>query len=444
MNETDRAFPNAAGLPPVTLIVLNWNGRALLHACLTAVETLDYPDRRIILADNASTDDSVAFVQAHFPGVDILPTGGNLGYAGGNNAALRQVTTPLAVLLNPDVIVPPDWLHTMVTAVGADPRIAIAGCKLIFPDGTLQHSGGFVSPPRALPAQRTLGADLQGVHDVDYVTGAALLVRQTFWQTAGLLDDGFFMYFEEVDWCARARQAGRRVVVVSDATAVHDESALSGRGSAALMRRFHTGRWRYLLKHAPAGLLFEQTVAAEKQWLAEIGPLEREAAADAYRQTLAELPAVLAARLRDGGSDLRLREPELRRDLAALGELALLGAEPDWPRLEQALRVTEVPFTSPLPLVARLRSAWANVATRWHVRPLVQQQNAANQALLAELQAAERGLREQAAVVLAIEAGSAGLAAQQAALRAELAELERLVTAVEERIARLEQQLPSS
>lgn len=443
MNETASASPNAAGLPPVTLIVLNWNGRALLPACLTAVEALDYPDLRIILADNASTDDSVAFVQAHFPRIDILPTGGNLGYAGGNNAALRQVTTPLAVLLNPDVIVPPDWLRTLVTAVGADPQIAIAGCKLIFPDGRLQHSGGFVSPPRALPSQRTLGTDLRGVHDVDYVTGAALLVRQTFWQTAGLLDDGFFMYFEEVDWCARARQSGWRVVVVGDATAVHDESALSGRGSATLMRRFHTGRWRYLLKHAPAGVLFNQTVAAERQWLAGIGPLEREAAATAYRHMLAELLAVLAARLRDGGDDLRLHERELRRDLASLGELALLGPEPDWLRLEQALRVTEVPFASTRPLVARLRSAWADVATRWYVRPLVEQQNAANRTLLAELQAAERGLREQASATLAMEAGSAGLAAQQAELRAELADLERLLTAVEERLARLEKQMPS-
>ena len=300
----------------------------------------------------------------------------------------------------------------------------------------LQHSGGTIHLPRALPKQRAPGTDLRGVHDVDYVTGAALLVRRAVWQTAGFLDDGFFMYFEEVDWCARARLAGWRVVVVGDATAVHDESALSGRGSAALLRRFHTGRWRYLLKHAPADVLFDQTCAAERDWLAGIGPLEREAVAEVYRETLAGLTAVLSDRLRDGGDDLRGRERDLRRELAALGQIALLGPEPDWAGLEQALHVQEVPFASSLPLVARLREAWASVAARWFVRPLVQQQNVANRALLAELRAAEQRLRDQAAIALAQQAETAELAAQQAELQAELAELVGLVTAVEERLAR--------
>ncbi len=422
-------------IAPVTIIVLNWNGRALLDTCLSSLGRLDPAPARIILADNDSSDDSVAFVQRTFPQVEILPTGGNLGYAGGNNAALRTVDTDWAAIVNPDVVLPTHWLETMISAV-VDPTIGIAGCTLTYPDGTLQHTGGSITMPRALPQQVDSDAPKSGLIDVDYATGAALLIRRDCWQQIGLLDDGFFMYFEEVDWCRRAQAADWRTVVVAEAVAIHDESALAGKGSPSYLRRFHAGRWRYLLKHTSAETLRDATIPAEQAWLADMGPVARDALADVYRDALVALPDTLAARVRDGGSPISAEIRPIQIGLANLWHSVAVAPAADWQARQAVANVVEQPFTSSLPLVAKLRSAWANVSTRWFVRPLTSQQNQVNQTLLAELRQSEMRLRQQAKLYLAQDTASAEIAAEQAELQAELAELERLLDALEKRLGR--------
>ena len=124
-------------LPHVTIIVLNWNGRSYLDSCLTALSRLDYPRYSVVLVDNASSDDSVAFVQQQFPQVNIVQNRRNLGYAGGNNLALRNLQSEFAVLVNPDIVVNRQWLKQLITPLTADQTMAIAGCKLYFPGGQL-------------------------------------------------------------------------------------------------------------------------------------------------------------------------------------------------------------------------------------------------------------------------------------------------------------------
>ena len=172
-----------------------------------------------------------------------------------------------------------------------DPDVAIAGCKLWYPDGeTLQHGGGYITHPQAMPGHYGIGEADAGQHDaaryVDYVIGAAVAVRRTALEQIGLFDEGFFLYYEDADLCARARAAGYRVVYEPRATAVHVESAVAVRGSFSYYQRFHTGRWRYLLKHFSADALLNETVPAEAAWLERIGDDERRAVSLAYLANL--------------------------------------------------------------------------------------------------------------------------------------------------------------
>lgn len=147
------------------------------------------------------------------------------------------------MLLNPDVGLAPGTLAALAEALAADPRIGIAGAKLWYPDGeTIQHAGGFITHPQALPGHYGIGAvdagDYNTPRNVDYVIGAATALRRSMLDGIGLLDEGYFLYFEDADLCARARRAGYRVVYWPAATGVHVESATAAKGSFAYLHRF--------------------------------------------------------------------------------------------------------------------------------------------------------------------------------------------------------------
>jgi len=393
----------------LTVCSLNWNGRAYLEACLAAVESQTRQPERVVFIDNGSTDDSVAFVRDRFPGVELRENGGNLGFAAGNNAVLAGVASDVAVLLNPDVILSPDCLAALAAALAGDPRIAIAGAKLWYPDReTIQHAGGYISHPQAMPGHYGIGERDTGRHDgardVDYVIGGAAAIRREVLETVGLLDEGFFLYFEDVDYCARAREAGYRVVYEPRATAVHVESAVAVKGSFSYFQRFHTGRWRYLLKHFPIAEILNETLPGEAAWLEQIANDERRAASLAYLATRYALPGLWLAR----GTREPLSEADRKAvadGLSALRDRALRLALGDGglARLAAAAVVVERPFTShvPLlgPLIARFRAAWNNVASRWYVHHIVVQQNEFNRLAVRQLETYEMELREQMALL---------------------------------------------
>lgn len=385
--------------PSVTLIVLTYNTAHTLPQCLTALLALDYPHRRIVVVDNASSDGTPALVAAQFPQVTLLQTPANRGFAAGNNHALRQLTTDVAVLVNPDVIVPPEWLKKLLTPMLADANMGVAGCKLTYPDGRLQHVGGVITQPQALPDMVGLRQADHGQHDaqrdVDYIIGAALAIRRQTMEAVGLMDEGFFLYFEEVDWCWRVRRAGQRVVVVPAATAVHMESASVQRQSPHYVQMMHRSRWRFLLKHLPINMILHQTLAAERHWLAAQPAMQRQATAVAYRQTLFDLPDILAARRRDGATAVSAADvAQIVSGLQSLHKQARGVGE--WDDLAMSSVVVERPFASPTPLLgpllARLRQGWSRVETVPYLRPILQQINDWNRALLAQLQQTQRAI----------------------------------------------------
>jgi GT2 family glycosyltransferase len=419
-------------LPSVTIIVLNWNGYSYLDACLDALLNQTHKPDQIILVDNGSTDDSLELVQERFPSVDIQRNEINLGYAGGNNSALRHLESEVGVLVNPDIVARPDWLEKLLWAIAENPKTGIAGCKLLFPsEQKLQHAGGAIIHPRAIPAHREIykkdEGQLDDLEDVEFVTGAALAVRREMIETVGLLDEGFFMYFEDADWCARARRYGFPVVYVPDATAIHDESAFSVRGSPSYLRRFHGGRWRYLLKHFDPKEIVELTLPAEANWLEQLEGEERRALGWAYRDTLKDYPAIMEARVAHGAAEISpLDQKTISAGLLNLRKDAMLWAKnPElWQSLAEFGQINPQPFTSitPVlgPLFARLRDIWAGVSVKPYIGGLNNQQNAFNQSFLEELQNIEERLRGFEAVWMQQEAEQRQLSREIKALQQEL------------------------
>ena len=139
-------------MPSVTLIILNWNARHLLARCLPSLLAQTYDDYRVVLVDNASTDDSLAFVRREFPQVEIVENERNRGFSAGNNAALRRLQSDVAVLVNPDLVASAGWLRELVAGLTSEESIGIAGGKLFYPGRRrLQHAGGLIHFPLAMP-----------------------------------------------------------------------------------------------------------------------------------------------------------------------------------------------------------------------------------------------------------------------------------------------------
>lgn len=455
-------------LPRVSLIMLNWNGRSFLADSLSSLLELDYPDFSVLVIDNASTDDSIPFIQQHFPQVEVHRNRRNLGFAAGINVGLRMTDTDIAVLLNPDIVAPQNWLRELVYPMVDDETIGIAGCKVYHPDGRLQHAGGYVIYPQAKPGHYGANEEDTGQHDtlrdVDYVIGAALAVKRETLSRIGLLDEGFFLYFEDVDLCMRARMAGYRVVYVPEATLIHEESAVIHKGSDAYLEHMHTGRWRFLLKHYDLGNVLQDTIPAELGWLNELTPDHQRAAARAYRITLQHLPAIWMARARDGGSSVKQVTEELSREIAGelqkLDEVARQSAASlpatDWgeqqkmkhpssrilEQLKEKWRLQERPFVSHVPIIGpiivRFREVWNSIATKWFVRPLIQQQNELNWLMVRGLQELEESISRLQDLASELDARAIDSDHEATSTARKVGELTCAVVHLEERIAELE------
>ncbi|MEB3220697.1 MAG: glycosyltransferase family 2 protein [Candidatus Sericytochromatia bacterium] len=232
--------------PTLAIVIVSWNTREDVLACLASLRQagLAVP-HAIWVVDNASTDGSAEAIAASHPEARLISAPTNLGFARGNNVALAQVEADHVLLLNPDTLVAPGQLERLVAHLEAHPRVGAVGPRLVFGDGSYQLSAmPFVAPwdlyweharfPAALqPAaqrqpRRLYAFPEAGAREVDMVIGAALMVRREVLSRVGPLDEGYFMYGEEMDWCWRIRQAGWRVEWLADATVTH----LGGRAAA--------------------------------------------------------------------------------------------------------------------------------------------------------------------------------------------------------------------
>jgi GT2 family glycosyltransferase len=219
-------------MPPlVSTILLNYKARQDTLDCLASLSHLTYADVHIIVLDNHSGDGLEEAVRADYPQVDFIQTGANLGFTGGNNIGIRKALERGAdyiLLLNNDTIVAPDFLNEMIRVMDADPTIGIAGPMIYYyanPD-QIWSAGGAIDWRSG--TTRMIGLNEMDKSQfgstpfqVDFVSGCALLARRSLWEKSGLLDDQFFMYYEETEWCVRAQTGGNRAVLIPDAMIWH-------------------------------------------------------------------------------------------------------------------------------------------------------------------------------------------------------------------------------
>ncbi len=251
----------------LTVIILNWNTRDDLRVCLASIDAhRPKCEMEVIVADNASSDGSREMVAAEFPWVTLVHHPVNLGFCAGNNRALPKEPGRYVLFLNADTRVTACALDRLVEFMDQEPHVGIAGPKLLNRDGSLQYScrrfpdlgaGFFRNTPlgRLFPKNRyaqdylMTDWDHASTRDVDWVSGAALMIRREAHQQTGGFDEGFYMYCEDVDLCYRARELGWRVTYLPDSIIYH----LIGRSSDQVPTRatfyFHTSMYRFYKKH---------------------------------------------------------------------------------------------------------------------------------------------------------------------------------------------------
>jgi len=225
-------------MPKVAIIVLNWNNRVDTLECLQSLQSIDYIDHEVIVVDNGSTDDSVSEIKRQYPGLTLLETKKNLGFAGGNNEGIRlalQKAVDYVLLLNNDTVVDPKFLDRLVEAMESSPEIGIAGPKIYyfkepnriwFAGGKINYRSGNTSHVGELELDK---GQYDEIRDTDFMTGCAMLIKRKVLDDIGLLDDRMFLYYEDSDFCARAHRRGYRIQVVPSSFIWHKVSSTASK-----------------------------------------------------------------------------------------------------------------------------------------------------------------------------------------------------------------------
>jgi GT2 family glycosyltransferase len=290
----------------IAVLVLTWNATDVALACLHALAQQERPPAYTLVVDNGSVDETVAQIRAAFPQLHLVQNRTNLGFAQGMNVGLttlRQIGKPpdVVVLLNQDTVVAPDWLAALFAPFTADPHLGAAGCKIRYPDGTLQHAGMTLEWPRAVVHHIGTHEPDTGQYDemqpYDAVTGAALALRMSALDKVGLFDPGYSpAYYEDADLCWRLRHSGYQVAYVPAAVLTHHES-LSLRNPLTRSQYYNRGRLRYVLKTYAAADIVGPFADAEQAFIREhLHPAEARALRWAYIETLLHLPDILKTR----------------------------------------------------------------------------------------------------------------------------------------------------
>ncbi len=232
--------------PTLSIVIVTYNSAAVIRECLESIprgwetlrvsETLRVCDEvETIVVDNGSTDGTVDIVRREFPWARLFADHGNLLFAGGNNCGFKQATAPLIFMLNPDTVVHPGALKALVEFADAHPEAGMIAMRVVNPDSSLQHNTfhfpdlkqaffGFfemLAPLDSPQNGRYLPADYDNVREVEHILGATLLFRRELYEQLPGMDEKFGIYFEETDWCYRAKRAGWKLLYTPSATITH-------------------------------------------------------------------------------------------------------------------------------------------------------------------------------------------------------------------------------
>jgi N-acetylglucosaminyl-diphospho-decaprenol L-rhamnosyltransferase len=280
-------------MPTIGVVIVSYNTCELLRGCLESLRGCAQP-LRVVVVENASHDGSAAMVRAQFPQVELIALEHNSGFAAGTNVGLRRVMSSefrvlsseepqnsklrthnskldYVLLLNPDTIVHPGAVETLAGFLEAHPRIGAVGPRLLNPDESIQAAAfrfptlamtllDLFPPGEALPG-RLYGSRWQGRYPqertagepfpIDHPLGACIMTRRAVLEQVGLLDEQFFMYSEEVDWCYRVRRAGWSIWQEPRALVTHVGGAATSQFRSRMLVALYESRLRFFRKHYP-------------------------------------------------------------------------------------------------------------------------------------------------------------------------------------------------
>lgn len=254
-------------MPRLSIVIVTYNSVRQIDACLASLSA--HPpsiDHETLIVDNASPDQTAAAVRQRWPGVRVIDAGANVGFARANNMGIRQTAGELVLLLNPDTVVSAGAIDTLVASLDARPDAASVGPRLVDAAGRAELSFGATIGPLAELRQKLLvagndrGAPLVAAYvdrmtrrarEVDWVSGACLLVRRADAEAVGLIDERYFMYAEDVDFCAALRARGRKVLFTPDALVMHLRGQSVASMPQATEMAYRRSQLAFYSKHHP-------------------------------------------------------------------------------------------------------------------------------------------------------------------------------------------------
>ena len=291
-------------MPKLAVVIVNYNTAGLLRACLASIpDGYRGGEVDIYVVDNGSVDDSLHMLANEFPSVHVTASAHNGGFAYANNIALSRIMAladgpEYTCILNPDTVVVPGAFDVLIEYLSAHPDVGVVGPRLLLPDGTLDRAcrRSFPTPEvsmwrmlgvaRLFPRSQRFGrynmtyVDEHQTIDVDAIVGACMVMPTAVLREVGGLDDTYFMYGEDLDWCFRFKQYGWRIVYVADAVVHHIKRAASRQQPVQTIRHFYDAMRIFFRRYYAA------TTPLPFRWLIEAGI------------TLAEQAALLRNRLR--------------------------------------------------------------------------------------------------------------------------------------------------
>lgn len=260
----------------LSIIVVNYNVKEFLHNLLCSIEKASAEIKtEIIVADNASEDGSVEFIKEKFPSVTLIENKSNLGFSKANNLGLKIASGKYLLLLNPDTLVQENTFTEMIKFFDSHPEAGLAGCKILNPDGTLQLAcrrsfpGPWTSfckvtglsslfPKSKLFARYNLTyLDENEINEVDAISGSFMMLRKEVYKKIGGLDEIFFMYGEDLDWCYRVQKAGYKVYYVPSTQILHYKGESTKRSSLDETKFFYQAMHLFVRKHLATSFLVE-------------------------------------------------------------------------------------------------------------------------------------------------------------------------------------------
>ena len=251
----------ATAAPKVSIIIVNWNGRHLLEACLASLRRQTFQDREVILVDNGSTDGSVQWLADQHPEVQVVALTSNQGFCGGNNAGIRVARGEYIVLLNNDTEVEPEWLEALVTHIAGDRSIAACDSKILYfgRRDTIWSAGAeyTIAGSSEWRAHGCRDEEITEPAEVFTANACSAIYARRVLEEIGELDEDFFAGYEDVDWSFRARLRGYRIVNVPASRVYHKVSATHRFNSPTYVYHGQRNVLAVFVKNMPTRLLLK-------------------------------------------------------------------------------------------------------------------------------------------------------------------------------------------